>query len=172
MSRFKVAPKSGSSSSFRNVLAVCPGNGWTSIQRTRESLDRVVNCLERSYTLTYASRNPGESETVYRIPPCQEICIRNPPRTTRTRPIPEASQDLLVKHYSPETPGIVEAELVTLAPLGVFPNAGSPKDLKAALLRYASEYPDNWRDNVLEVGRATDWTAERIGECLTDIYEI
>ena len=91
-----------------------------------------------------------------------------PKGSAPTRPIPEASQDLLVKHYSPETPGIVEAELVTLAPLGVFPNAGSPKDLKAALLRYASEYPDNWRDNVLEVGRATDWTAERIGECLTD----
>lgn len=91
-----------------------------------------------------------------------------PKGSAPARPIPDASSDLLVKIYRPETPGIVEAECISVTPLGTYPNASNPKDLKAALLRYASEYPDNWRDNVLEVGRATSWTEERVEECLTD----
>jgi len=55
-----------------------------------------------------------------------------------------------------------------MPPLGTHPNATTPTELKAALLRYAAEYPDNWRDNVLEAGRATSWTPEKIDECLTE----
>jgi len=86
------------------------------------------------------------------------------------RPIPEAAPPPthIVKTIGPDSNGVIEAEGISLVPLGSHPNANSPKDLKAALIRYSTEYPDNWRDNVLEVGRATNWTDEKIGECLTD----
>ena len=48
------------------------------------------------------------------------------------------------------------------------PNATTPKELKAVMLRYADQNPENWRDNVLESGRATNWAQEKIDECLTD----
>lgn len=48
------------------------------------------------------------------------------------------------------------------------PLPGSPKELKNALLRYSEENPDNWRDNVLESGRATGMAKEKIDEYLTD----
>lgn len=48
------------------------------------------------------------------------------------------------------------------------PNPTSPKELKGVLLRYADQDPDNWRDNVLEAGRATNLPLEKIDECLTE----
>lgn len=68
-----------------------------------------------------------------------------------------------------ELPGvtIVEAAPKPLKPWER-PLPGSPKELKNALLRYSEENPDNWRDNVLESGRATGMAKEKIDEYLTD----
>ena len=81
----------------------------------------------------------------------------------------------IVKTTGPENPGVIEAEGIALPvepPKPIqpweYPNAASPKELKSTLLRYAAQEPDNWRDNVLEVGRATNWTTEKVDECLTD----
>lgn len=51
------------------------------------------------------------------------------------------------------------------------PLPGSPKELKNVLLRYSEENPENWRDNVLESGRATGMTKEKIDEYLTDFCQ-
>lgn len=68
-----------------------------------------------------------------------------------------------------DIPGVtlVEATTKTIQPWE-YPNPQSPKELKTILLRYANQNPDNWRDNVLESGRATNWPAEKVDECLTD----
>lgn len=68
-----------------------------------------------------------------------------------------------------DIPGVtlVEAAPKTIQPWE-HPNPQSPKDLKATMLRYADQNPENWRDNVLESGRATGMAKEKIDECLTD----
>lgn len=68
-----------------------------------------------------------------------------------------------------DIPGVtlVEATTKTIQPWE-YPNPQSPKELKTILLRYANQNQDNWRDNVLESGRATNWPAEKVDECLTD----
>jgi hypothetical protein len=73
------------------------------------------------------------------------------------------------KIIDPALPGVtlVEAAPKTIQPWE-HPNPQSPKELKTVLLRYADQNPENWRDNVLESGRATNWPAEKIDECLTD----
>lgn len=48
-----------------------------------------------------------------------------------------------------------------------YPNPKSSQELKEALRNYFVANPKEWQDGVLEQSRASNWTAEKIGDCMT-----
>jgi len=127
-----------------------------------ESLESLESEREGKRTPARAEISETAEEEKEKAPPV-------PPRP----PDEAAAPTHIVKTIGPESNGVTEVEGIALPePKPIqsweYPNATNPKELKAVLLRYADQSPENWRDNVLEGGRATNWTAEKIDECLTD----
>lgn len=84
------------------------------------------------------------------------------------------NREVWAKITDQKPPGVTIFDGVNLAPTAKeiqpweHPNPTDPKHLKNIILLYAEINPENWRDNVLESGRATNWPAEKVDECLTD----
>lgn len=79
----------------------------------------------------------------------------------------------IVKTTGPDAPGIVEAEGITLAPTPAtiapdqYPNAKTSQQLKEAMRAYFVANPNEWTIGVLGQARASNWTAEKIADCMT-----
>lgn len=146
-------------------------------QNRKQSLQDSVNKVDKKRKQSLQS---GVNKVTHNIEE-KEIekeereCEKEEARFAPPAPAESAEPTHLLKFKGPGNPELTEVVGIALPvepPKPIqpweYPNAASPKELKSTLLRYAEQEPDNWRDNVLEVGRATSWTSEKIDECLTD----
>jgi hypothetical protein len=85
-------------------------------------------------------------------------------------PAEAAAPTHLVKTTGPDSNGVIEAEGITLTPAITYDQCPKPKnsqELKESMRRYFVANPKEWKDGVLEQSHATNWTAEKIGDCMT-----
>lgn len=84
------------------------------------------------------------------------------------QPAEAAAPTHLVKTTGPDSNGVTEVEgiALTIAP-DQYPNPKSSQELKEAMRSYFVANPKEWKDGVLEQSRASNWTAEKIGDCMT-----
>lgn len=127
------------------------------------SCSSIVTSIVEGEKSRFAPPAPAESET---------LKVEEVKRGVVAPPAEAPAPTHLVKTTGPDSNGVTEVEGIALAPKEIQPwehsNATTPKELKAIILNYAAQKPDNWRDNVLESGRASNWTSQKIEDCLTD----
>jgi hypothetical protein len=84
-------------------------------------------------------------------------------------PAEAAAPTHLVKTTGPDSNGVIEAEGITLAVITYdqYPKPKNSQELKESMRRYFVANPKEWKDGVLEQSHATNWTAEKIGDCMT-----
>jgi DNA-binding PadR family transcriptional regulator len=103
---------------------------------------------------------PAESETLK----AEEV-----KRGMYAPPAEAAAPTHLVKTTGPDSNGVIEAEGITLAAITYdqYPKPKNSQELKESMRRYFVANPKEWKDGVLEQSHATNWTAEKIGDCMT-----
>ena len=123
-------------------------------------IDSFVECEETRF----APPTPAESSNL-KEEKTESGLVAPPPAES-----PEPTH--LVKLTGPENPGVMEAEgialpVATALTYDQHPNPKNSQQLKEAMRNYFVANPREWQDGVLEQSRATNWTPEKIADCIT-----